>query len=524
MDWTQLRVLGDVARAAAARYGGKLAFAGAGRPVTFAEANERMNRLSNALTAAGLAKGDRVAILARNRSEYVEAYGVAKAGLIGVPVSWRLSARELGELFADCQPAAVLADAELAPTVDELRGELGHVRRFVVFGEASEGWESYEALLASGDPGEPAATVEPGDVLCLMYTSGTTGAPKGAMLTHGGLVGNARVAAERLLGLTPDDVHLIPMPLFHVGGMWYHLFPSYACGCTTVLQAEFQPRAVLEALERHRATIVQLVPTMVHAVVHEPGIEQFDLSRLRLVYYAASPIPVALLRRAIELFPGSGFLQSYGSTEAGILTALLPEDHERGVADPASEGLLASCGRPLDPDGVRVVDGEGRDLPPGEIGEVVVGGARTMTGYWHERDGSGEPGGWVHTGDLGRFDADGFLYLVDRKHDLIVSGGENVFPGEVEQVLYRDPDVLEAAVFGVPDPRWVEKTVAAVVLRPGHTASAEEIIARTRRELAPYKCPKVVVFTESLPKSATGKILRRELRQRFGDELAEAKP
>ena len=351
-----------------------------------------------------------------------------------------------------------------------------------------------------------------------MYTSGTTGAPKGAMLTHGALARNARTAAEDLLHLTPEDVVLAVTPLFHVGGMWYHLFPSFAAGCSTVLMKDFEPRAVIDALQRHRASCVHLVPTMIHAVIEQPDAARLNFDHLRLMYYAASPIPPELLRRAMKVFSKSGFVQSYGSTEAGIVTGLTPEDHIEALREPRAAARLASCGRAVGKIGLRVVDSDGNTVAPGVIGEVQVKSDRSMVGYWNNAAATraAMADGWFATGDLGRLDEDGYVTLVDRKHDMIVSGGENVYPVEVEAVLYRDPRILEAAVFGMPDPRWVEKVAAAIVLRPGAQATAEDIIARARTELAGYKCPKTVIFAERLPRNATGKVLKKELRRVYG--------
>jgi len=369
MDWSTLSVWGDIAKANAAAHAGKVAFVNAGKSagtaVTFAQANDRMNRLNNALAGFGLAKGDRVAILSRNRPEYIEAYGVAKSGMIAVPLNWRLSPRELLDLLQDSRPSLVLAEPEFTSIVDRLRAELDGVRHFVTFGPAKAGWLAYEAVLAGAPGEEPQADVAPDDIMCLMYTSGTTGAPKGAMLTHGALIRNCRAAIEKLLELGPEDVALAVMPLFHVGGMWYHLYPSYARGCTTAILAEFEPRSVLAALQDHRVTNVHLVPTMIHSLIDQPGVREFDLGRLRVIYYAGSSIPADLLRRAIARFGRSGFLQSYGTTEAGIVTALMPEEHERAIRDPAHEGLLSSCGRPLGRNEIQIRDDHGRAVAPG---------------------------------------------------------------------------------------------------------------------------------------------------------------
>lgn len=522
MDWSRLSVLGDVILSNANAFAGKPAFIDRGRAVTFEGINQRINRLNNALERLGLAKGDRVAILARNRHEYFEAYGVAKSALIAVPLNWRLSAQELLHPLCDSRPALLLAEPGYASLIDALRSHLPFVRHFVTFGAAREGWLAYEALLAEASDSEPRAEVSPQDVACLMYTSGTTGRPKGAMLTHGALLRNCRQAVENVLELEADDVALAAMPLFHVGGMWYHLFPAFARGCASAILAEFEPRAALRAIEAHGVTVAHFVPTMVHALLMQPEVHAFDLSRLRLLYYAASSIPVELLRRAIGVFRHSRFLQCYGSTEAGMVSALGPEDHARAAREPGRENILLSCGRELGVGEVRIVDLEGRAVPCGEPGEITVRNARSMAGYWDNPVATRQAvtDGWLRTGDIGRIDAEGYLYLVDRKHDMIVSGGENVYPREVEEVLCQDPAVLEAAVFGLPDPKWVERVAAAVVLKPGSAATVDDIVRRARTQLAGYKCPKTVIFADTLPRNATGKVLKRELRRHYGDGAA----
>ena len=517
MDWSRLQVWGDVARLNASALAAKAAFICGGKTTTFAQLNARMNRLCHALAALGLRKGDRVAILSRNRTEYLEAYGVAKSGLIAVPLNWRLAPNELLHPLKDSGSVLLIAEPEFIPAIDSLRTRLQGVAHFVSLGAAQAGWIAYESLLAGAPAHEPQVEVSPQDVQCLMYTSGTTGRPKGAMLTHGGLMRNCRAAMEGVIGYRDDDLLLAVMPFFHVGGMWYYLYAAYTRGCSTAILPEFEPRAVLAALERHRATIVHLVPTMIQRLVDEPSLREFDLSQLRTMYYAASSIPADLLSRAIGVFRHSEFLQSYGSTEAGIITVLTREDHRRAASGPAHEHLLLSCGSVVDGAEVRILGDQASPLGAGAVGEIAVRSDRAMAGYWNNPGATHAtvPDGWLRTGDLGRFDADGMLYVVDRKNDMIVSGGENVYPFEVEDALYRVPEILEAAVFGVPDPKWVEKVVAAVVLRPGSQATEGDIVRSVRAGLAAYKCPKNVVFTERLPRNASGKVLKKELRRLF---------
>jgi long-chain acyl-CoA synthetase len=519
MDWSQLRVWGDVARRNAAVFSDKPAFVSANGSVTFAEVNARINRLNNALARLGLARGDRVAILSRNQPEFFEVYGVAKSGLVAVPLNWRLAPRELLHPLKDSGPRVIVAEPNFTPVIDALRPELASLGHFIVLGAARDGWSAYESVLAGASADEPRFEGGPDDALCLTYSSGTTGIPKGAIITHRGALNNCRAMIQDMLKLTPDDVGLAVMPLFHVGGMWYHLFPSFASGGTTIMLSEFDPHAVLAAIQERGVTQVHLVPTMIGALLDQPEVRSMDLGRLRALYYAASSIPISLLKRAMEAFRHCGFIQSFGSTEAGSVTALLPEDHVAAIRDPARAVLLLSCGRPYGGAKVEIRDLSGVPAAQGSIGDIAVWSDRIMAGYWRNPAATAQTivNGWLYTGDLGYLDDAGYLYIVDRKHDMIVTGGENVYPREVEDVLYQDPNVAEAAVFAIPDPKWVERVAAAVVLKPGCTTTAEEVRQRAAQGLASYKCPKTVLFVDSLPKNATGKILKKELRRQYAD-------
>jgi len=521
MDWSKLKVWGDIARLNAAAFADKPAFVSAGTSVSFAQVNARINRLANALAALGLSHGDRVAVLSRNRPELFEVYGVAKGGLVAVPLNWRLAARELLHPLKDSRPRVIVAEASYAPVIDALRPELEGVGHFVVLGEARDGWSAYEALLAGAPADEPRCLARPDDALCLTYSSGTTGLPKGAIITHRGALNNCRAMIEDMLELAPEDIGLAVMPLFHVGGMWYHLFPSYASGGTTIMLSEFDPRAVLAAIQERGVTQVHLVPTMIGALLDQPGVRNMDLGRLRTLYYAASSIPLGLLKRAMEVFRHCGFIQSFGSTEAGSVTALLPQDHAAALGDPARAGLLLSCGRPFGGATLEIRDASGASVAQGSVGEIAVRSDRTMAGYWRNPEATAQTmvDGWLYTGDLGYLDGAGYLYLVDRKHDMIVTGGENVYPREVEDILYQNADLAEVAVFAIPDPKWVERVAAAVVLKPGRTTTAEDIRRRAAQSLASYKCPKTIIFVDSLPKNATGKILKRELRLQYAEPV-----
>lgn len=531
MNAVSCATMGDVLRFHASHRPGKPAFETLdGRTVSFGQLNRRVNRLCSVLHEWGLRKGERVAVLSRNRPEYMEAFGVSKAGYIVVPLNWRLAEQELLKLLAHSAPAVLIVDEAYLDLVDGLRSQLPGLRHFVSLGTRREGWISYETL-AGGDSGEsvtgdalaqePGAEASADDVLCLVYTSGTTGAPKGVMLTHRGLMDNCRASAVDSLVLTEDDYAVAVMPMFHVGGMWYHLFPCFASGATTLLLPEFDPGVLLRELAARKATNVHVVPTMLNAMLNHPLAQTVDLSHLRLMFYAASSMPAELLRRAMQCFRQCGFVQGYGSTEAGMVTALSPDDHVR-ASQPGGEQLLSSCGRALPRREVRIAGDAGAVLPYGRIGEIESRSPGAMAGYWHDAAATARVlrEGWLKTGDLGHMDAEGYVYLVDRKNDMVVTGGENVYPTEVEAFFYEDPDVLEAAVFGVPDPQWVERVVAAVVLRPGVTLDEQELMQRLRARLAGYKCPKNIFFTDDLPKSGAGKVLRKELRKQYGSVAA----
>jgi acyl-CoA synthetase (AMP-forming)/AMP-acid ligase II len=371
---------------------------------------------------------------------------------------------------------------------------------------------SYEQLIADYPPDEPAADVEPDDPCILFYTSGTTGWPKGAIHTHRGLVAEASIAHR---GLNPDDIVLCVMPLFHVGGSAAHLIPAFSAGATMVVHRKFDETEVLEAIEKERVSYVFLVPTMILRLLEHPAFDDYDLSSLRAVGYTGAPMPVDALRRGIARF-GEVFFQELGQTETLGMTVLRREEHKLD-GSPKTLRRLESVGRPLREGELRIVDDRGKDVPVGEPGEIVARTERMMQGYWRmpEETAVALRGGWLHTGDVGKMDEDGYIYLVDRKKDMIISGGENIYSREVEEVLYMHPAIFEAAVVGVPDDKWGESVKAVVVLREGMHASEEEIIEFCREHLASYKKPRSVEFCAELPKTASGKIRKDVIREPY---------
>lgn len=523
MDMSNTRTLGHVLTTAAARWPDKVAFETIdGKTVTFGVFNQRVNALNNAVATLGVKKGARIAILSKNRPEYIEVYGLSKSGYVVVPLNWRLAANELIKLLQHSQPDVIIVDASHLEVAQVLRSAVSCLTSCILLGNGeADGWLSYESLVSSGNTSEPSISAQDDDVLSIIYTSGTTGNPKGVAMLHSAALGHVEVASQQLQ-ITDSDVTMAVMPLFHVGGMWYHLFPSFACGSTTLMLSDFEPGTVLRELESKRISNVHLVPTMIGALVDHPDAAKTDLSGLRSLFYAASSIPPSLLHKAMQTFPKCGFVQGYGSTEGGMISVLTALDHRRAMQQ-GQERMLTSCGMPYPKRQVRIVDDSGHQVPQGSVGEIEVRSPDLMKGYWLDESATDRvlKDGWLRTGDLGRQDTEGFIYLVDRKNDMVVTGGENVFPTEVEAYFFADPDVKDVAVFGIPDPRWVERVVAAVVRKPGSSVTAEELNLRVRKQLAAYKCPKQIFFVDQLPKNAVGKVLRKELRKQYGDESAK---
>jgi acyl-CoA synthetase (AMP-forming)/AMP-acid ligase II len=510
-------VFGDALRHQAATFGSKVAFADPVRQVTFAAFNERVNRLVDALTQRGLKRGDRIALLGRNSISLVECIATAKAGFIPVPLNWRLAPAELLALLGDCAPSALVCDEHWIDVASSAFLPTLSVPLKLAIDVRREGWLDFEEVVQTGRAVEPATVPAPDDTAVLIYTSGTTGNPKAAMISHRGLIENGLTSARLAIGVDESDTILCVMPMFHVGGLCYYLLPSFMAGSTSILRPAFDLADLVDSLRKFEITNVHLVPTMISDLVAHPGVAA-AAGKLKRIVYAGSTMPVALLELAMSVFGSCSFSQSYGSTEGGIVSTLGPEEHAKAAASPEHAHLLQSCGRPIGECDVRIARDDGTDAGDGEPGEVLVRSPRTMAGYWNlpDKTAAAFDDRYLRTGDIGRQDAQGYLYLIDRKNDMVVTGGENVFPSEVEQVLYRSPDVAEAAVFGVPDARWIEKVVAAVVLRAGSSATAEEVIGFTRQHLAAYKCPKTVFIVNDLPRTGVGKVSRKLLRTRFG--------
>ena len=472
---------------------------------TFAEHRARVFRLVHALgNQLGLARDGRYAVLALNSAAYQEMYHAAyMGGGVVNPLNIRLAAAEIEFILNDSGTEVVFVDQTFAPLIDKIRANLTTVREVVSI-EAD-----YEQLLANASDDEPAPTAE-SDVVCLMYTGGTTGLPKGVMHTQFSHNAQPRIA-QNLLGFDDSSVYFCPTPMFHAASFpGYNLAPSF--GLPVALTPMYTPDNVMDTVEATGATHTLMVPTMVRMLLDAPNFDAARLASLRLVMYGGSPMPMGVLTRLMETLPGVDVVQAYGMTEGLPVTYLDGAAHRKG-GDP-----LRSAGRPVAGVTVTIQDDDGNVLPTGQAGEVCMQSDVYMTGYWKrpEETEAAFRGGWYHSGDIGYFDAEGYLYLVDRSKDMIVSGGENVYSSEVESALSTHPAVADVAVIGIPSEEWGEAVHAVVVVRDGAEVTEDELIAYARESIAGYKVPRSVTLrAEPLPVSGAGKTLKRELREPF---------
>jgi long-chain acyl-CoA synthetase len=488
-----------------------------GRRVTFAELDESVRRLANGfLSAGGLVRGDRVVILARNCVELVEVVlAAASAGLIAVPLNWRLGVPELERIVRDADPGLILFGGEFAAEARAL-GQSAGVNQLLGFEDKTA--EGYAAFKARASGAELPLSMQPdAEAPCLiLYTGGTTGDSKGVLHSHHSLYMGMlnQTVAERIV---PSDVYMMTGQMFHIPVV---LALNYlAHGCPLVL-INFEPRLALEVIERERVSAFLGITTMLNWMLAVEDFARFDLSSLRNIQYGGGPMPATMIRTALASFPCT-LIQGYGQTEGVTMTFLSQEDHARALAGDHPE-RLRSCGREGFITRVRVVDAQGQPVPRdgSTVGEIIVWSEANMLGYWGRPELTAQTlrDGWMWTGDLATWDSDGYLFIVDRAKDMIISGGENIYSAQVENAIHRHPAVLEAAVIGVPDDEWGEAVKAIVALKPGMRATAEEIIAVAREHLASYQKPRSVDFVDALPKAPTGKILKRALRDQYWAE------
>lgn len=502
---------------AAAMYPDRLAMWDGEARFTFEQLGRRVNALAGALKAKGLARGDRVAILDVNSHRYAEAYyACAQTGMILLPLNSRLSPPELKYILDDAgAKTMLLSDSFFAP-FDGVRGSLADLETVIAYGKGPfpKGALDYEALLADAKPDSALVDVDLGDICQIYYTSGTTGEPKGVCLTYRNMVASALDAIVGL-GLDASDVWLHAAPMFHLVDAW-SIWSLPMLGAPQVTVA-FTPDRMLEVVQRTKPTGTGLPPTLINMMANHPRISEFDLGSLRMIMYGGSPTPLGILQKAAATIR-TAYIHGYGITETSGITTLAQVEDFCVEGPPERVALTASAGRAVPHIELTVVDDAGRELPTGGVGEIVVSGPRVMQGYWRKPKATADAlrAGRYHTGDMGYLDEKQRLFVVDRKKDMIISGGENVYSVEIENILSTHPAVLEVAVVGVPDDQWGEAVKAIVVLRDGSGASADELIAFCRGRIAGYKMPKSVDFSkEPLPKTGPGKIAKRRLRDPY---------
>jgi acyl-CoA synthetase (AMP-forming)/AMP-acid ligase II len=502
---------GDLIKRGRTLYGQQTALAFDDRRFTFAEQASRIFRLANALLGKGLRKQERIAVLARNCSEYIEIFGAGEvAGFVTINLNSRLSEAELAAICQDSQPSALIYAKEFATQANAIAADVSSIRvRIGIDSEAASGF-NYEQLIGEASADEPAVRPAAGDMAYLMYTSGTTGGSKGVMISHAAMVEATRMLSHES-GILSIDKALIVMPLFHLGGKIEQMNFSLM-GASVVLKAAFDPEDILQTIEKEKVTAAHFAPLMIQRMLDVLDTKPYDVSTLRCVHYASAPMPVPLLRRALDRM-GPIFVQVYGMTECVLGTILKPHHHLMDGSD-SERRRLASAGQPALGNEVKIVRDDGTTCQTGEIGEILFRSPTTMIGYWNKHTLTAEVvrDGWMHTQDLGFVDDGNFVYVVDRKKDMIISGGENIYSWEVEEALRAHPDVAEVAVIAVPDQVWGESVKACVQLRPGCITTEGDLIEHTRARIASYKKPRSIDFVQSLPRLFNGKIDKKTLR------------
>lgn len=513
--YPQIQTLGDIARYHGSHRPDATAFVFQDRVTDYATYNRYTNQIANGLIAEGLEPQARIAVMGKNSDWYYELLvGCAKADMVTVGINWRLAPPEVSYILNDAEASVLFLAREFLPLYEQIKGDLTCVKKVILLEDSDDALPCFAQWRDAQPDTDPDVEVKPEDVAVQMYTSGTTGHPKGVMVSH-----RAFYAANEVLDRsgepeeewstwTDQDVSLNIMPNFHIGGTGWALIGLYA-GAKNVVLGEFTPAGCLQAIRDYGISKLFIVPAAMQFVLADPSCATTDFSALKYIVYGASPIPLPLLKQAMEVFQ-CGFIQLYGMTETiGYGTYLPAEDH-----DPNGNPRMRSAGKTRPGIEVAIKDAEGRTVPTGTIGEICISSPSNMLGYWKRPQATQATliDGWVHTGDAGYKDADGYVFVQDRIKDMIVSGGENVYPAEVESALFGLPGIADVAVIGVPDDKWGEAVKACVVLKPQVQLSPEEIIAFAKEQIASYKVPKSIDFLEMLPRNPSGKILKRELR------------
>jgi len=507
-----MKTIGEISRFRARQHPDHVALWHEGRETTYRELDRRANRVANALIAAGLKPGQRVCLLDKGHDSFFEAlFGIAKAGGVFTPVNWRLAPPEVAFVINDAQAPVLFVGEAFAKGISAVESELKTVHHIVYWGSEKppESWKPYGDFVAGQDDDDPLRDTASDETAWQLYTSGTTGHPKGAELTHNNLCETMALSSNGF-SVREGSVGLVCMPLYHIGGSGWALALLYS-GSKLIVTREANPAEILDLIQQHKVNNAFLVPALMNFLLQQPSCKTTDFSSLETILYGASPIPEELLKVCIKTL-GCNFIQAYGLTETTGATVLLPaRDHVPGSP------RLRACGLPIFGCELKILDENGKPCAPGQVGEIVMKGPSVMKGYWNRPEATAETirDGWFHSGDAGYIDEDGYLFIHDRVKDMIVSGGENVYPAEVESVLFAHPDLVDVAVIGVPDERWGEAVKAVVVRAPGSTVSEQDLMDYCQGKIAGYKRPRSIDFVDALPRNPTGKILKRELRERY---------
>jgi acyl-CoA synthetase (AMP-forming)/AMP-acid ligase II len=509
-----VQTMRDVVERNARLHGDELHLIFGERRSTFRQFAQRARKLAGALYSRGARAQDRISILAMNCPEYLEVYAAGEvAPFIIAPINYRLAPPEIAYIIRDAAPVALIYEQQYEPLIDALRSQLPSVQQYICIGTNGPRWaSSYEDILAAGSEDGPPIYPCAEDVAAIMYTSGTTGRPKGAMLTHSAMIALCECWSNELSADVGDRI-LLAMPFFHIGARSQGGAVTYRGG-TLVVHRAFDAAEILETVQRERITQLHLAPTLVQSVLNLPDIDKYDLSSLKTLNYAAAPMPLAVLERALQRF-GPILINGYGQTEGAGTT--LRKHYHRPQGSQKDLKRLTSIGQPVMSTSVRIVDEHDKEVVTGSIGEICLRSPQNMVGYWNNSVASiaALRDGWLHTGDMGHADEDGFIYLADRKKDMIVSGGENVYSREVEEALMAHSSVADAAVIGVADERWGEAVKAIVVLKQGTEIGVDALIAHCRTLIAGYKCPKSIELVADLPRLPSGKVSKVALRERY---------
>ena len=492
---------------------------------TFSQLNERVNRLANGLVKLGAKKGAVIAFLQVNCNQCVETYfAVAKTGAIYLPMNFRAKEKELTYMLNTAEATVLIAGERYIPLIQSIRPELHHLKHLISIETNHPDMHFYEDIIKTSSAEELTTSVDDTDTTILMYTAGTTGFPKGVMLSHNSFTG---YVLENVTPPDPDseEGNILTVPLYHVAGIQAMMAAIYGAR-TLVMERQFDPEEWMTLVEKEKATRAMMVPTMLKQLLDHPNFKKHDLSSIRVITYGAAPMPLPVIRKALDEFPGVNFINAFGQTEtASTITSLGPEDHRiTGTPEEKEKKLkrLASIGKPMADVQMKVVDDDGKTLGVGGVGEILAKGPRAMSGYWKDEEKTKktiDKDGWVHTGDIGYVDEEGYYFLSGRSSDIIIRAGENISPEELENAIREHSKVEDVAVIGVPDETWGEEPRAVVILKKGIPKSKEveaEIMEHCRQTLASFKRPRTVVFVDELPRNPLGKLIKKEIREKYG--------